>query len=282
MRCACVCLSNTFFPVYSMPSRSSSPTVLDRSTSPLPRTARRCATGFAVRSPPSFASTCVPCERGVSFVSRSCVVAFVVSLPFCPRTPRAFRVVVRLVLDASSRTLSLSRLVSVESRGRILPAIAFAKRSTLPRVFSAALETRLWRWSDRSRTRGAKLVATYPSSLSPTTTTTTTTTMSSTPLKRPFPGTRHHRRTTFVYAPPPKRETTFSSSPYRIFFFVFFFFFFFFFFPFDDDDQYKEYTPRSALSFSLSFLVLFMARFERCHSHLGPSKSSPQFASHNT
>ena len=237
MRCACVCLSNTFFPVYSMPSRSSSPTVLDRSTSPLPRTARRCATGFAVRSPPSFASTCVPCERGVSFVSRSCVVAFVVSLPFCPRTPRAFRVVVRLVLDASSRTLSLSRLVSVESRGRILPAIAFAKRSTLPRVFSAALETRLWRWSDRSRTRGAKLVATYPSSLSPTTTTTTTTTMSSTPLKRPFPGTRHHRRTTFVYAPPPKRETTFSSSPYRIFFFVFFFFFFFFFFPFDDDDQ---------------------------------------------
>ena len=161
-----MCLSNTFFPVYSMPSRSSSPTVLDRSTSPLPRTARRCATGFAVRSPPSFASTCVPCERGVSFVSRSCVVAFVVSLPFCPRTPRAFRVVVRLVLDASSRTLSLSRLVSVESRGRILPAIAFA--------------------------------------------------------------------------------------------------------------------TRSALSFSLSFLVLFMARFERCHSHLGPSKSSPQFASHNT
>ena len=235
-----MCLSNTFFPVYSMPSRSSSPTVLDRSTSPLPRTARRCATGFAVRTPPSFASTCVPCERGVSFVSRSCVVAFVVSLPFCPRTPRAFRVVVRLVLDASSRTLSLSRLVSVESRGRILPAIAFAKRSTLPRVFSAALETRLWKWSGRSRTRGAKLVVTYPSSLSPTTTTTTTTTMSSTPLKRPFPGTRPHRRTTFVYAPPPKRETTFSSSPYRIFFFVFFFFFVVVvvgFFPFDDDDQ---------------------------------------------
>ena len=148
-----MCLSNTFFPVYSMPSRSSSPTVLDRSTSPLPRTARRCATGFAVRTRPFFASTCVPCERGVSFVSRSCVVAFVVSLPFCPRTPRAFRVVVRLVLDASSRTLSLSRLVSVESRGRILPAIAFATRSTLPRVFSAALETRLWKWSGRSRTR---------------------------------------------------------------------------------------------------------------------------------
>ena len=191
-----------------MPSRSSSPTVLDRSTSPLPRTARRCATGFAVRSPPSFASTCVPCERGVSFVSRSCVVAFVVSLPFCPRTPRAFRVVVRLVLDASSRTLSLSRLVSVESRGRILPSIAFATRSTLPRVFSAALETRLWRWSGRSRTRGAKLVATYPS-LSP------TTMMMSTPL-RPFPGTRKHHRTTFLYTPP-KRETTFSSSPSYLF-----------------------------------------------------------------
>ena len=189
-----------------MPSRSSSPTVLDRSTSPLPRTARRCATGFAVRTPPSFASTCVPCERGVSFVSRSCVVAFVVSLPFCPRTPRAFRVVVRLVLDASSRTLSLSRLVSVESRGRILPAIAFATRSTLPRVFSAALETRLWKWSGRSRTRAcgafvvvvcsssskSKLVATYPSSLSPTT---TMMMMMSTP-KRPFPGTRQHHRTT--------------------------------------------------------------------------------------
>ena len=194
-----MCLSNTFFPVYSMPSRSSSPTVLDRSTSPLPRTARRCATGFAVRSPPSFASTCVPCERGVSFVSRSCVVAFVVSLPFCPRTPRAFRVVVRLVLDASSRTLSLSRLVSVESRGRILPAIAFATRSTLPRVFSAALETRLWKWSGRSRTRAcaSKLVDTYPSSLSPTTTTTTMMMMMMSTPKRPFfPGTRHHHRTT--------------------------------------------------------------------------------------
>ena len=198
-----MCLSNTFFPVYSMPSRSSSPTVLDRSTSPLPRTARRCATGFAVRTPPSFASTCVPCERGVSFVSRSCVVAFVVSLPFCPRTPRAFRVVVRLVLDASSRTLSLSRLVSVESRGRILPAIAFATRSTLPRVFSAALETRLWKWSGRSRTRvvcASKLVlATYPeSSLSPTTTTMTMMMMMMSTPKRPFfPGTmRHHHRTT--------------------------------------------------------------------------------------
>ncbi len=194
-----MCLSNTFFPVYSMPSRSSSPTVLDRSTSPLPRTARRCATGFAVRTPPSFASTCVPCERGVSFVSRSCVVAFVVSLPFCPRTPRAFRVVVRLVLDASSRTLSLSRLVSVESRGRILPAIAFATRSTLPRVFSAALETRLWKWSGRSRTRvvcASKLVlATYPSSsLSPTT---MMMMMMSTPKRPFFPGTmRHHHRTT--------------------------------------------------------------------------------------
>ena len=130
------CSSNTFFPVYSMPSRSSSPTVLDRSTSPLPRTARRCATGFAVRTPPFFASTCVPCVRVFSFVSRSFVFAFVVSFPFCPRTPRAFRVVVRLVLDVSSRTLSLFLLVSVGSRGRILPATAFATRSALPRVSS--------------------------------------------------------------------------------------------------------------------------------------------------